>query len=301
MTKTQGSKNAPPDGGRDPRPLQIQAHFDAYLPHCRRISLGELPVSADLYEHNMNSPCIVFIPGIGTYSEYYCEYLFKLSLCGFNVLGIDPRGHGYSGGARGYYRIDEVVADFQLALDYLSEHYNGRIGVIGSSIGARLGLGLAEADHRVRSLLCHTLFLSEFPPDIWHQIGWQSVAFTAFWVPDFRIDLHSFIDIEGLMNEFPLGRYAMTDERMVWSYPVSTLKGLYSTPSKVVKQSLHIPACVLIGGEDKVIRPDYVRDLTAYTAQKFDVNEIPGAGHMLPLADSDRMADETRAWFDRTL
>ena len=279
----------------------MQSHFKTYLPQCKRISLVDLPISADLYEHGGKAPCVLFIPGMGTYSEYYCEYFSKLSNQGFNVLSVDLRGHGYSAGPRGYYQLEEAVADLQLGLDYLSDRYHGRIGVVGCSLGSRLGLALAEADDRVQSLLCHTLFLSEVPPDIWHLIGWHNLAYTAFWMPYFKVDIRGYINIDALMDEFPLGRYALSDERMVWSYPASTLHSIYSSTSKVMQHDLGIPATVLIGENDQVIRNDYIRDLVSRTTQAFEHVVVAGEGHMLPLSNSDRMVEETREWFGRTL
>lgn len=268
---------------------------------CERINLGKLPISARLYESDTIAPCILFIPGIGIYADYYCDFLAKLSAAGFNVLGVDLRGHGYSGGDRGYYQVKEVVADLRLAVDYLSQRYHSRIGLIGSSIGSRLSLALAEDDSRVRSLLCHTLFLSEYPPDLWHWMGWQGLAYTAFWMPEIKIDIRSFIDIEALLEDFPLGRHALSDDRMVWSYPASTLHSVYSSTSRIMQQELGIPACVVIGEEDKVIRCEYIRDLLARTAQKIELVIVESEGHMLPLTNSERMADEASKWFTRTL
>jgi len=281
--------------------FEIHDLYSAYLPMCQRVALGELPISADLYEHDLNSPCVLFIPGIGTYSEYYCEFLAKLSASGLNVLGVDLRGHGYSGGERGSYQVQGVVADLRLAIDFLSQRYNDQIGVIGSSIGSRLGLALAEGDSRVRSLLCHTLFISEYPPDLWHWAGWQSLAYTAFWMPGFKIDIRSFIDIEGLLEDFPLGRYALTDERMVWSYTASTLHSIFSSTSRIMRHELGLPASVIIGEHDRIIRCDYVRDLLRRATQDFELRVVAGGGHMLPLAESDRMVEESRKWFSQTL
>ncbi len=281
--------------------LQIKTHFDTWLKPRQRISLGDLPINADLYEHSADAPCILFLPGIGTYCEYYCEFLARLSAAGFNVLGVDVRGHGYSGGARGIYRIEEVIEDLQHAIDFLEERYRQRIGVIGCSIGARLGLALAEADCRVSSLLCHTLFLAELPPDIWHLFGWQSLAVSAFWLPDLQIDIRHFIDTRSLIDECPMGRYALTDQRMVWSYSMATLHSVFSFGSSVMREQLGIPTAVLIGEKDPVIRPGYVQDLIARAVQKFDYIEVAGAGHMLPLANAERMVEKTAKWFGPTL
>jgi alpha-beta hydrolase superfamily lysophospholipase len=66
---------------------------------------GEPPIHCELYEHHRTAPTVLFLPGLGTYSELYAELLAGVCDQGFNVVGVDPRGHGYSGGERGFYSI----------------------------------------------------------------------------------------------------------------------------------------------------------------------------------------------------
>src|SRR5687767_10027666 len=65
----------------------------------------------DIYEVGKDAPTIVFIPGTAIYALCYGELLYKLGQAGYNVVGLDPRGHGRSEGARGDYTISELMRD----------------------------------------------------------------------------------------------------------------------------------------------------------------------------------------------
>ncbi len=272
------------------------------LTHLKRrhiVKSGDLPIHCELYSHDPAAPTLIFIPGIGTYSELYCELLARLSDEGFNLIAVDLRGHGYSGGNRGCYTVDEVIADIQQVMDYLEQHFSGPIGIFGCSIGARLGLAVAEQDPRVRALLCHTLFLAELPPDIWHSIGWSTLGFSSIFTPGAKVNFRTFIDVENLLKYNPLGQLADKDPLLVWDYPIYTLNSVYSRASNILKKPLDIPAAIIIGSEDDVIRPGYVRQLIRRSPHPFDFIEIAGGSHMLPFDHIDDTLEASSNWFKR--
>lgn len=256
--------------------------LDRYLKNRSCIDLGELPIHCELYLSKPEDPVVIFIPGMGTYSEIYTEFLSKHSSQGYNLVSVDLRGHGYSGGSRGDYSVEEVVDDLALVLDYLEENFSGPLTVFGCSIGARLGLALAEADKRVKALICHTLYLSESPPDYWHQMGWSWLSLNAMWMPQYKVDFRQFMDISDLMEKNPMGDYAEEDDFMAWEYTIRTLNSVYSHPSNILQQSLDIPAMIMVGDNDPVLPLDYINTLIKSSAQKFDLVVIPDAAHMLP-------------------
>lgn len=81
--------------------LRDKLNLGDFLKRRTAFAIGEKAVHCELYEHAVDAPTILFLPGIGTYSELYAEMLGLLSMQGYNVVGIDPIGHGYSGGSRG--------------------------------------------------------------------------------------------------------------------------------------------------------------------------------------------------------
>ncbi len=272
------------------------------IPHLRRrqiVDLGELPIHCELYEYDSHAPTLLFIPGIGTYSELYCELLARLCDEGFNIMAVDLRGHGYSGGIRGQYRVDEVVDDLCQVIDYLEQHFDGPIGLFGCSIGARLGLAAAEREPRIQALLCHTLFLAELPPDLWHSVGWSSLQFSSLFAPFMRVNFRNFVNVEDLLKYNPMGQLADKDPLLVWNYPISTLHSVYSHSSDVLEQSLGIPAAIIIGSNDEVIRLEYIERIRQKSSQAFDLIVIEDGSHMLPFDHIDDTLEASSAWFQQ--
>ncbi len=272
-----------------------------YLEHRELFQVGDLPIHCELYRYAKSAPTILFLPGIGTYSELYCEFLSGLSRLGFNVIGVDLRGHGYSGGRRGEYSIQQVVADISLVLDAVEEELTGPIGLFGCSIGARLGLAAAEADPRIRSLICHTLFLAELPPDLVHLIGWSTLPMSVFCLPDIKVNFRTFVDVDALLRHNPLGDYIDQDELLVWNYPLQTLNSVFNAPSQAYYRQQPFASAILIGGQDEVLSPFYMKQLIALASHPFDYLEVPGASHMLPFDHIQETQQHCRTWFNRTL
>ncbi len=268
-----------------------------YLEQRQILTLTELPLHCEYYFHSDTAPWILFIPGIGTYSELYCEMLCKLSQQGLNILSVDLPGHGYSGGERGDYRLDTLITQLGLVLDHIEQHYSGPFGVFGCSIGSRIGLALAEQDSRIRALMCHTLFINELAPDMFHSMGWQALSFSCQFMPGMKVDFRTFIDIDNLLSHNPMGEYARQDSKLVWNYPIATFESVYNAPSKILHQTLDIPAAIIIGERDDVLYPAYIRRLIERSAQPFDLFEVENAAHMLPFDQVDSTVETTAQWF----
>ncbi|WP_421869209.1 alpha/beta fold hydrolase [Motiliproteus sp.] len=270
-----------------------------YLQHRQLLQFRELPLHGELYPSQPQDPWILFIPGIGTYSELYCEMLHKLSLCGFNCLSIDLPGHGYSGGSRGSYRLDTLIPQLRRLIDQLEKDHCGPFGVFGCSIGSRIGLALAEQEPRVQALMCHTLFINEVPPDMFHQFGWQALSINRFFMPWAEVDFRSFIDIDNLLTHNPMGEFARVDERLVWQYPISTLDSVYNARSRITESELGIPSAIIVGERDQVLSPSYIRRLISSSRQPFDLFEVDDGCHMLPFEHIDTTVKTVADWFHR--
>ncbi|MGL6314802.1 alpha/beta hydrolase [Vibrio sp. WXL103] len=279
-----------------------------YLMQREVVKIGTLPIHSELYHHSAAAPCLLFIPGIGTYSEIYSESLAKLASRGFNVLSVDLRGHGYSGGVRGDYVLSQVISDLKLVLDYLQVRYAGDIAAVGCSIGSRIALALSEADSRVRALVCHTLFISEIAPDLYHSIGWNNLSIVARWVPNLTINLRTFVDINKMyidlpepFESHPMGKFALEDERMVWDYTVRTLDSVYNQPCRAYSTPLSIPAVIVVGELDTIVKPSYIRKLIDKVAHPFEYIELKQAGHVLPIETIEKWVDACDQWLKLAL
>lgn len=262
---------------------------------------GEPPIHCELYEHHHTAPTVLFLPGLGTYSELYAELLAGVCDQGFNVVGVDPRGHGYSGGERGFYSIEESVADLQKVMDCLEQRFSGPIAIFGYSGGAVSGLALAEVDSRVQALLCGTLLLSELAPDMMHGMGWQWTTASAWMFPRMRVPLKGFIDFEVLLAGHPAGPLINEDPRLVFEYPLRTLASLFSRRAGILKQHYPFELAIIQGTRDEILGVDYARRVVGESVHPIELVLIPREGHMLPWDNAGALAERAAQWFHAAL
>ncbi len=258
--------------------------------------IGTLPIHCEVYEYGKEAPVVLFIPGLGTYSTLYCEFFTKLSECGLNVIGVDLRGHGYSGGDRGDYTVSQVVSDVKEVMDHFAARYNDQIILFGCSIGSPLAVACAEADRRVRALLCHTFFLTEIPPSPFHWLGWSWLAWNSLFFPQLKMDFRLFIDAKTLMKNLNYEEFVQYDELMVWQYPIKTLSSVYSRRCQVFYKQFDFKAAIISGEHDPLVQPWYIHMITKCMKHPFEPIILPEGGHMLPFEDVKRTIDVTTNW-----
>lgn len=275
--------------------------LDQFVEKRVRVGLGDLPINCEVYESNKKDPVIVFLPGIGTYAEMYCEFLYKLSQWGFNVVGVDIRGHGYSGGDRGEYTVNDVVDDLHDVVSFLTETYNDTIAFFGCSIGSPLAMACAENDDRIKSLLCHTLFLTEYPPDFMTFSGWNMLRYSRVFLPDFKIDFRSYIDVNTLINDSVFADFIDYDDLIVWEYSINTLSDIYSRKTSLLNEKKSFKAAIITGEKDEVIQPGYMKYITTRLEHPFEFIMMKGARHMLPFIHVKDTVIAARDWFKQNL
>src|SRR5688500_17842575 len=59
---------------------------------------------------------VVFVGGLSNHALGYADFQYQLSRRGWNVVGVDLRGHGRSSGKRGDFTIEMVVEDLAAAV-----------------------------------------------------------------------------------------------------------------------------------------------------------------------------------------
>jgi len=264
-------------------------------------SIGSLPIHCSYYPSDPGDPLVLFLPGIATHGGLYGTFLSALARRGFNVVAIDPRGHGLSGGARGHYTVAETVADVRAVLDHCSDRVSGPVALMGYSIGSPLALAVAEAEPGVSALLCHTMLLGGQPPDWLHALGWQALGVTSAWLPGWRVDLRHMLDIDSLLNQARHARWLRDDELLVWSYPLSTLASVFGHRHRAFDETLPFRAAVMTGDRDEVVPISYTRRLVSRLTHDFEAVEVAGGGHMLPFTDGETLADHSAEWLHGAL
>lgn len=258
--------------------------------------VGDLPIHCEVFASTPEAPLLIFLPGISTYSALYAEMLYRLSQHGFNVVGVDLRGHGHSGGERGAYTVDEVTEDIRGVIDHFTTRFRGPVMLYGYSIGAPLALAVAENDTRVEALLCHTLFVSEHAPDLLHLWGWHWLQHLSFFLPHLRLPLRRLFNLQDLIPQRRFHKLIADDPLLVNSYPLLTLASVFNRRSRAVREQLPFRAAILSGDHDELVPFSYLERLTAKLTHPLDLIRVAGGTHMLPFWEPDRCADLAAAW-----
>ncbi|MBY4678840.1 alpha/beta hydrolase [Marinobacterium arenosum] len=281
--------------------LRAQLGLEPWLQRRECFELSGLGIHCELYLHHPEAPTILFLPGIGTYVELYGELLGKLSRRGFNLVGIDLPGHGYSAGPRGEYSVKQVCQAVSATIDQLAEELHGGFGLFGFSIGALLALRAAEQEPRIDALLCGTLLLPDLPPDLVHLAGWQWTWGSAFFFPWLQVPLRSFVDFDLLLAGHPAGAAINSDPLIVFDYPLSTLSSLFSTRCGVVRNRYPFKAAILHGDRDEVLPLSYSERVIDHCRHPFELRVMPRTGHMAPWLCTDLMVEQAADWFAQSL
>jgi pimeloyl-ACP methyl ester carboxylesterase len=122
-------------------PLPAQAAFEVVARSDGLRMQGTLYSAAE-----EPAPAVLMLPQLGGRKEDWLPLVTPLQEAGYTVLAMDLRGQGTTGGRADWTAAIEDVADMLAALRAIPGVDAGRVGVIGASIGANLGLVGCAAD-----------------------------------------------------------------------------------------------------------------------------------------------------------
>lgn len=275
--------------------------IERWLEKRQLFPLDELGIHGEFYHHHEDAPVIIFLPGIATYGELYAAFLGRLSQRGFNVLALDPPGHGYSRGTRGVYTVEQMDEAVSLAVDKLRERYQGNIGLFGFSIGSLLAISAAEQDDRIQSTLGVTLLLPDLPPDMTYWAGWQWTRSSAFFFPHLQVPLGNMVDFLQLLKGHPAAELVNEDPLIIFNYPLSTLSSLFNHRTGIVHNACGFSSAIIHGDRDEVLPLNYSERVVNHCRHPIELMPVAGGRHMLPWTNPMLLLDMTEDWFHRQL
>ncbi|MDH6522278.1 alpha/beta fold hydrolase [Streptomyces sp. SAI-090] len=261
---------------------------------------GELDLYGRLWHCDDSAPTLLLLSGVGFHTFEYEPLAKDLAAQGFNCLSFDFRGHGRSGGRRGRWVLDELVADSRHAIDFACERYRGPIGLFGNSLGAMVAIPTGSRDDRVLGVAAANCpariadFLLTRP-----RRALFTVAKVVAPLLPMRISLNHFYSYEQLIEDRswvstfesdPLIR----DARRLSIATYSTLLEHWNGCSSV--GDLHKPLLLIQGANDQMQPPEQSRLLfdAANDPKRYEVIDT---GHLPHLEIPGTLAELLAAWW----
>ena len=289
---------------------------DDFLARLRRDSIvwNGLKINLDVIKSAPDDPVLIFHPGMSGYSRLYLCFLGLLAEKGFNIIGIDRPGHGFSDGEVGDATVEDMAEITALAVGRATERFNRRIGMFGSSMGGMITFYLLPELGGVKSAICHNWHFPGTnidPKAKWSRPHAQRpiarlllrlgprLSFSMKHVFDKHF-LENFSDSEHMvrhMREYekdPLLAHKLTLRTFL-----SFMGGFSPTGSYA---GVHYPVMGLIGQRDGLVPLEKERqwwDMAALAKGRLEV--VPDAGHLLFFDDCGRSLDIVAGWFAETL
>jgi len=209
---------------------------------------------------------LLIVHGLGEHSGRYGNYVNYFVPRGYALYGSDTRGHGRSGGARGYVeRFERYVEDVdQRAALARSDWLDTPLFILGHSLGSLIGLSYArQYPGRLNGLIVTGTALQdalELPP-------WKRSLATVLSRVTPSLKMNNGIALSGLSH----------DPAVIAAYEADPLTHTWGTPrlaaeAEVVRAQIRrgaptwrVPTLMLHGGADPICLPEGARQFTART------------------------------------
>jgi pimeloyl-ACP methyl ester carboxylesterase len=270
------------------------------------ITCDGLDLHLDVFCAQDATRTVVFVPGTSVYSLFYAEYMHKLRLMGFNVVGFDPRGHGRSGGKRGSYTVQTLLRDAEAVVTYAMDRFVGSVAMSGSSQGGIVSFYAAGRDERLSAVVCHNIAVLD-EPEVFSISRWPaaSAAFArlmplASLTPELRVPISTYLDLSAEPTRF--GRDALQfvkeDPLAVLSIALKAMASLSSEPPPRPVEEIDIPVMVIQGELDEMFTEYYVRRIYDRLTCEKEFLVVNGATHLVLTNDVDVIIPEVAAFLD---
>jgi lysophospholipase len=234
------------------------------------------------------APTVVIAHGLGDHTRRLTPLAIALGEAGFNVIGLDRRGHGISEGRRGDASLDEDFAVLRLGIAQARERFGGPVVLLGDSLGGIMIWYLLTEGTDVDAVVCHDIS----HPDVRHDASMRFKAplmrAVGAVAPRLGISVRQVADYDHVALDPVTKAYFDDEVDKLFNFSISARSAasyLAFRPSRPWEQ-VATPALVIAGAEDRMVSPRFIEaSLERSKPPNTTYVKVPGAGHQLFLDD----------------
>ncbi len=269
-----------------------------------------LKLHLDIYEYDRKAPTIIFIPGTAIYALCYAEMLYKLRESGYNIIGLDPRGHGQSEGVRGDYTIPELMNDIENTIDYAIARFGKKVSLMGSSQGGILSFYMAARDERIDTVICQnfadltgeeTTQLTRHPT-LFKYLRLLIGGKAGELIQNAMIPMSAYIDMDSIPVRYfgNIRHFIENDPLAVKNISVRALQSLGNTPLDKPISLIRVPVMVFQGDNDSIFPVNYTKNIYEKIACRKKMIVYPKMSHALMSENVDEILPDIVEWLQDT-
>jgi pimeloyl-ACP methyl ester carboxylesterase len=278
------------------------------------LTLGDRELHLYHFESKPGDPTVVHVPGTGSFALLYTEYQHKLSRRGFNVVGLDPRGHGASSGKRGVYTLGELVDDALAVIEHAIATYGDKVAVSGDSQGGMTAFYCAAAEPRLKAAVCHSLIAPD-EPDNTRMTRWpryykvlattrpltQPILNTPLGQLMQPVSAYLDLKAEETRTLPDIHKFFKEDPVQVNAVSFAAISSLDNTPMARRVEEIEVPVMVVHGGRDNIFPEDYIRRVYNRLDCEKEFLYLPDGAHGVMLDNVDEIVPPIAEWLHKTM
>jgi pimeloyl-ACP methyl ester carboxylesterase len=269
------------------------------------VTTGGLKINIDIHFYSKDVPTIVFVPGTSVYGLCFAGLLHLIGKEGYNIVALDPRGHGRSEGKRGDYTIEELMLDVRTAVDYAKKNFNEKVSIFGNSQGGIVSFYLAAEDIAVDSIICQnfadlawedTYKLARFP--FLAKMSKPFICGIAKMIPNVTVSTLSYLDLKKIRIKYfgSLHNFIVEDPFTISRISMRAARSLIKAKMKKPVEEITIPIFVFQGDADRIFPVEYTKSLFNRIKSKKKIKIYEGCDHAIMVENEELVLPDILDW-----
>ncbi|MCB0510585.1 MAG: alpha/beta fold hydrolase [Chitinophagales bacterium] len=272
------------------------------------ITSGNLQLNIDIHTVSKDAPTLVFVPGTSVYGLCYAELLYEIGKKGYNIIAMDPRGHGRSEGSRGDYTIEELMLDVRNVVAHAKTLFNDKVSLMGSSQGGIVSFYLAAEDLEVDSVICQnfadlgweeTHTIARYPKLA--KLAQPLIRAAGSMFPGLKVSTLSYLDLKSIKVKYfgNLHNFIVDDPFAISKISLRAAKSLVNAKMAKRVEEIKLPIFVFQGDKDIVFPLVYTQKIYDRLQCEKQLKVYPNCDHAIMVENVDLIKDDIIAWLDR--